>query len=489
MDVLITGSELSPDIQIVTINALAPGCTGYLPFTRNTTLTVQALPTVNPVFSARSCSNNPVSITLVSTPSGANYTWSVAGLSGSASISGPVSGTTPGISHTVNNIGTVDYLIYPSIGVCAGTPKRITVTVTGAPNVNLPVKADSVCGGATALVSISNSEPGILYELMNGSIVISSLVGTGNTLSITVPGADLPIIGPKSYALRASGCTSTFFSPNPTVEVLSNPTVPIITKQIANGTDCDKLNTTLSVNPGNTRYQWRLNNIKIAGADSNAYIPVTNGSYTAEIYTGNNCSIQSNPIDIIFTESNTKPTITARGPAGKDTLLICNTIVSSYQWYIGKRAIVGATQQNYRPYFSAAYKVRTNPKGKCSAYSDDYYLNNTEYDPLIRYNFEMTDSTIVIDPLKIKNQAGTLEITPNPASEQFTIHYSAHKRNSTVMLTLYNAQGVQLINQTRTINDLGNLTVEVQRDNLASGIYKVVITDGQDRISKNLVLQ
>jgi len=76
----------------------------------------------------------------------------------------------------------------------------------------------------------------------------------------------------------------------------------------------------------------------------------------------------------------------------------------------------------------------------------------------------------------------TLQIAPNPFSNQFVVNYKA--TNDNAQLRIYNLMGEQLLKQTIT-----NKTTAIDLASQANGIYLITIVDGGKSISKKIVKQ
>jgi hypothetical protein len=470
--------------QNISLKALSVGCSNFVTLANTAALTINAVPTVNTNLQQTICAGTSTNIVLNSTPAGAAFSWIIGNVTGNPTGQSSGSGTT--IAQLLNGKGRVEYLVTPTLGFCSGQVASLIVNITGVPSTTLPVIADSICGGQTATISIRDSEIGVEYILSKNSNFVTSGLGTGNALSLTVPDANLAL-GSNSFELLASGCINQTFAPNPNIVMLNAPGVPDVSITKVAGAECDKLNTTLSVIPGYVNYQWRMNGIKIAGANANSYTPVTNGQYAAEIFVGNKCSVISNTLTVDITSSLSKPIISSYGGI-KDTLLESSE-ARTYQWYVGKRAIVNATNKKYRPLFLASYRVRVNVAETCAQFSDEYSLNNSDFDELTRYNFEMTDSTIVIDENKIKPAIAEVELSPNPAFESFTISYVSKSKNKAIYMSIYNSFGQMVFSQVLKTNHFGQIKHEMHRKGLSSGMYKIVLLDGDNKASASLVLE
>ncbi len=211
--------------------------------------------------------------------------------------------------------------------------------------------------------SIPNSLPDLTFEKMSFTNSCSFYDTTLNT----VP-----------YAATAGSFTLPFTPLNDTTQFTAGPPTPInlgLTSVVncldTNGctlpialinaggatTFCpgDSVLLTATAGTGYT-YQWKKNNVTIAGQTNATYYANTSGTYLCEVT--NSCNtILSNTLTI--TVSSTPVTaITAGGPtsfcSGSNVLLTANTALG-YQWKLNGSNIGGATSQTYTATATGSY--------------------------------------------------------------------------------------------------------------------------------------
>ncbi len=123
----------------------------------------------------------------------------------------------------------------------------------------------------------------------------------------------------------------------------------------------------------NTTYQWKKNNVVIAGATNQTYSANATGSYTVSVLNSCNTTSTSNAIQINKYALPTS-TITANGATsfctGGSVTLSSTTNAGAnalYQWYKGTTAISGATNSSYIATTASTYKCKvTNSLTSCN---------------------------------------------------------------------------------------------------------------------------
>ena len=177
----------SPGVVRYVITPTGPtGCAGTafnFDVTVNPTSDVVTTPSAETI-----CGGGTTNIALSSHVTNATVTYSWTATLSSGTASGFSSGTGSPIAQTLTNSTTspaiVTYTITPYIGLCAGTPSNVVVTVNPAAQVNLPGN-QAVCNGTstTAINFTTNNTGGTTYTYTwtnsNTSIGLDGS-GTGN---------------------------------------------------------------------------------------------------------------------------------------------------------------------------------------------------------------------------------------------------------------------------------------------------------------------
>jgi hypothetical protein len=101
------------------------------------------------------CSGSQTNIALSSSPSGANFSWTVSTISGSVSGASASSGSS--IEQTLTGNGVVKYIITPDNGTCTGEPVSVSITVNPLTTIDLHPTDKSVYDEESTSFSIEAS--------------------------------------------------------------------------------------------------------------------------------------------------------------------------------------------------------------------------------------------------------------------------------------------------------------------------------------------
>jgi hypothetical protein len=231
------------------------------------TLVINQSPVItNTNLSQTICSGTATTpVNLTTNPSSATFSWTATATAG---ISGFIpSGTTSTIptqtiSTTSNSVGTVTYVITPTIGTCTGASVSYIITVNPAAQVNQPT-ALVVCNGNSItpnIFSTTNTTAGTTYNWTNsnGSIGLATS-GNGNIPTFTaINTTNTPIIATITVTPSFSGGSAVCNGVAKSFTITVNPTGQVI--QPNNVTSCN--GTAVSVNfstlnsGGTTSYTW-----------------------------------------------------------------------------------------------------------------------------------------------------------------------------------------------------------------------------------------
>ena len=244
------------------------------------TITVNPVPTVNPVAGQVVCAGATVTQTFTGTVAGTVYNWTNSntaiglGASGTGNLNftatnttgAPITGTIT-VTPTYTNAG----------GTCTGTPQTFTITVNPVPTVNAVMPQVLCNGSATAAVNFSGNVAGTVYSWTNNNTSIGlAASGTGNIASFTATNTTAvvqtaTITVTPSYTNGGTTCTGTPV----TFTITVNPTPSVNT--IANQTVCNGTATAAVTFAGpvaGTVYSWTNSNPGIGlGASGTGNIP------------------------------------------------------------------------------------------------------------------------------------------------------------------------------------------------------------------------
>ncbi|MBL0202617.1 MAG: hypothetical protein IPP81_21425 [Chitinophagaceae bacterium] len=275
------------------------------------TITVNPIPTVNPVANQTVCAGTTVTQAFTGTVAGTVYSWT----NSNTAIGLAASGTGNLNFVSTNATGaplTGTITVTPSYtnagGTCTGTPTTFTITVNPIPTVNA-VSNQVVCNNtATAAVNFTGAVAGTVYSWTNNNTSIGlAAAGTGNIASFTATNATATvqtatITVTPTYTNGGTTCTGTAITftitvnPTPSVNVIANQTV-------CNGTSTTAVTITGPV--AGTVYSWTNNNTSIGLAAS--------GTATVPSFTAINTGSTPQTATITVTSSFTNGGITCTG--------------------------------------------------------------------------------------------------------------------------------------------------------------------------------
>jgi hypothetical protein len=186
-----------------------------------------------------------------------------------------------------------------------GTSSTNTITATaGTTGGNITVAAVNACGTSTAQTFSVTVSPGPSAAItaagpvsfcQGGSVVLNATSGTGLTYQWKLNGINITGATNAAYTANAPGSYTVMVS-NSSCSSTSSATVvtvnPLPTPTIA------QAGMVLSTAAGQGTYQWYKNTAIIPGASSNSYTVTQNGTYYVTVSNANNCTGQSNSINI-----------------------------------------------------------------------------------------------------------------------------------------------------------------------------------------------
>ena len=149
-------------------------------------LTVNPNPTVNAVTTTAICSGSATNIALVSTPTGATFSWTRAAVAGITPATG--SGSTTPIAETLTSTNssatTVTYSVTATANTCTGAAQTITQVVNPKPTVNT-VTTTAVCSGSATSIALTSPTAGASFSWTRAAVTgITPATGTGSTTPI-----------------------------------------------------------------------------------------------------------------------------------------------------------------------------------------------------------------------------------------------------------------------------------------------------------------
>jgi hypothetical protein len=151
------------------------------------------------------------------------------------------------------------------------------------------------------------------------------------------------------------------------------------------------------------------------------------------------------------------------------TILTSNTSGNSYQWLNcdnGNSIITGEVSQNYTALTNGNYAVILTQNG-CIDTSICYTIVSAEV-------FKNTFETEIL-------------ISPNPANTVITISFEL-LNNENIVIELISGTGQIVYSQIVENSALGNYNLEIKTDDLANGLYFIVIQNGNKQLNSKIII-
>ncbi|MEJ8804006.1 M43 family zinc metalloprotease [Pontibacter sp. H249] len=222
----------------------------------------------------------------------------------------------------------------------------------------------------------------------------------------------------------------------------------------------------------NKPYYWEASNGKSllgAGYFINPYIiPAESGTYSFRLFGESEagCIVRSS-VEVEVKDIPTKPTITQGAPSGSGIAKLTSSNTSGNQWFKDMQPIVGAKEQVYEVMTFGSYAVQVTSENCSSLISDEVNIGVTALTP-----------THVLEK--------SIEIFPNPATQEIVIRTALHTSKNEINYVIYNILGVKL--EEGVMNKRAeNWEHRVNLTNWNYGQYVVVIWYDQTRVSRSFV--
>ncbi len=379
---------------------------------------------------------------------------------------------------------TGTYYIMATTNAGCSTIKPVTVIVHSLPTIYTVSGSGGYCaGGAGREITMSNSQPGVIYTLRSGCCyeVGIPVVGTGSAISFgyhTLPG--LYSIHAKSMTTH---CVNWMFNcvyiwidqPVPAsvaVHASANP-VPV-------GTEVTF--TAIPVNGGTTPiFQWTVNGLsRGTNHASFAYIPI-NGDEVTCIVTSNAYCVSGNPAisSVIMDVTGIAPVTNVSGIVFTDQVRCFSASQTLIVAGGGNTFTVGTGGSAT---MIAGQNIRCLPGTTVQpgGYMRGYITINSQYcgqlPPAIPTVTTGNDS----EPLVVAVPSDFF-IYPNPTNGNFTLEQNRGKVYEKVQVMIYGTRGEQLM----TGAMIGEKKHEFQVSELPTGLYFVkIIADGYVEVIK-----
>ncbi|SFX85486.1 PKD-like domain-containing protein [Cytophaga hutchinsonii] len=234
-----SGSSISQQLTNNTLNAgsveyiVVPSFDGCAGTAKTITVTVNPNPTLTTGDPAAICSGETTAISLTSAPASATFVWVLGTVT---NVTGAAGGSGSSINQTLANatltVGTVEYIVKPTLGTCAGSDKKITVTVNPKPVVSNTNPAD-ICSGETTAITLASTPSSATFTWTIGNVtnVSGQSNGSGSSINQTLENSTASA-GSVEYIIVPSltGCLgdakTIILTVNPKPVVTITPSVP-----------------------------------------------------------------------------------------------------------------------------------------------------------------------------------------------------------------------------------------------------------------------
>jgi Secretion system C-terminal sorting domain len=224
---------------------------------------------------------------------------------------------------------------------------------TTSPTLSTPL-GNTNCGG-TVQINAQPTGVGITYTWYRDNVLLSS--GAASTYNATVSGSYTCLVNNPACGTKMS----------PAIHV--NAGAPIGSAVIQEAIICSGTSTQLYCSPlqgTNYTYQWKLNNVNIAGATSPNYFATLAGNYKCNIT--NACStITTNTVSLSVMQS---PTAVITPPLSNvictpaSATLTANTVSNAtYQWLRNGSNVLNATQNSVVTNLAGTYTISITANG------------------------------------------------------------------------------------------------------------------------------
>lgn len=397
------------------------------------------------------CNGGSVVLSVVNAIPGYNFQWQNNGVN--------ISGASTNF-YTATATGNYTCVVSAS---CGSIPSNSIAVSVGAINaVVSPAGTVTICSGSSVALS-ANTGAGYQYQWqLNGADINGATAATFNANAS------------GNYTVAIISACGNATSPATTVNLsaLAATLSPAGTTTICAGTA-----TTYSANTGtNITYQWYRNGAALAGATNSIYATSSYGSYYVVLTQGGVCTATSN-IAALAVTNNPNATITPAGPvtfcAGQTATLTANNFAGViYQWQKNGINISGAVNQSLLVSSAGSYRVKQTANN-CSKFSSAVGVT---------VNCRMgADGEMV----SVEDRFG-FEVMPNPFTNTTKITLSNTADLKTTTINVINTIG----NVVKQISNVGNTEVVFERDQLAAGIYMIIVKDAFNQpVVKRIVIE
>lgn len=371
-----------------------------------------------------------------------------------------------------------DYQIRTTLGSCKNWSAPLLISVYPKATITVTEPTNFCSGGSVKLKA--NVIKGYTYQWKKDDVDID---GATDSTYIAIESGSYIVVATIAGLTTISEAQVVTVTPMPTATI-----TPLGATTVCSGSVNLQANTGLGL-----IYQWKKDNNAIVGATNSLYSASTSGSYQIRVTQGS-CITWSAPINVNV-QSFKNPTITPDGPltfcSGGKVILYANTCSDYlYQWKKNGANIKGATSSVYTAITSGSYQVKIT-SGTSVGWSAPLTVtvNNCKPSGSIASREYTPDSTTVSSlPNEESNEYFEINVFPNPSNGRFTIQLN--KENSG-----QNNIGIQLLNSTGQVvyrNSFsffnGKEEIDV-RENMVPGLYILLVINGNDIITKRIIIK
>jgi Ig-like domain CHU_C associated/Secretion system C-terminal sorting domain len=354
--------------------------------------------------------------------------------------------TSPSISNS-----TTYYVTIVSVPGCVGSSRvPVVATVNIIPTIISSTPA-SRCGEGTVNLLATSSNEGTInwYDAPTGG----SVLGTGN---FTTPSLNTAT---TYYAEAvANGCPSS----SRTAVIATLKPIPSVTS--ANVSRCDAGTVTFeAVSNGTISWFSAATGGSALGTGANFTTPslTLTTPYFIEAVLNGCISLARTSVSAIINATPAQPTV-SQNNANIEAPVLASSSGTGNQWYKNNVAISGSTNPTYTIVDAGTYKVQVTSNGCSSPFSSDVaYVVTGDIQP----------------------KSTTIEIYPNPVSEELIINLSGFEYNNPVSISVMDLLGRNMHNALGSGG--GEARVDVRQYH--GGQYLVLLRQGQTRVSKSFI--
>jgi hypothetical protein len=382
-----------------------------------------------------------------------------------------------------SSYGQVDTTVY---GLARkGTPAQIYFGKINPSTGAVTNISDSSLAGNVAVTSTTIDPFRKIYYFITNGTFVGIDMRTGNVLSNpTISNVNGAYFGSFIFNCVDSTIYGLARKTSPTEVYLAkiNPTTGVVTNISMASVGTSITLASMTIDPLNQIFYF-INGSKFVGVDmitgnvvSNPTITNTNGSYFyGFLFNRSNATIyglaqKSSPAEIYFSKIDpTTGVVTNISPASVATsITITSTTIDPFNriyYFITDRRFVGIDMLTGNIVGSP---LITNSNG-------DYFYG-------FRYN-ETLDITIPSVSTSEISARNAVLVYPNPFSSETTLRADADFKDAT--LTVYNSFGQQV----KQIKNISAQTLVLSRDNLASGVYFIRLTnDKKEMLTQKIIV-